>query len=89
MNTARGCGSTNREVSRGICASRVSAACEHPEMGIGREGDGLARTEQADVDAFMYRLEQAGEGVGAGLRQSYLPGSGAGVGVSELGKFGR
>jgi hypothetical protein len=49
----------------------------------------LPRPEQPDVDAFVNRLEQPCEGVGAVIGQGYLPWSGAGVGVSLSGKFGR
>ena len=58
-------------------------------MGIGRERGGLSRPEKPDVDAFVNRLEQPCEGVGAVLGQCYLPCGGAGVGVSLLGKRGR
>ena len=92
MNAARACGSTKRDASNGrICPSpRFGRVAEHQfEMGICREGGRFARPEQPDVDAFVNRLEQPCEGVGAVLGQRYLPCSGAGVGVSLLGKRGR
>ena len=70
--------------------ARFGRVAEHHfEIGIGRERGGFPRPEKPDVDAFVNRLEQPCEGVGAVLGQSYLPCSGAGVGVSLLGKCGR
>ena len=61
----------------------------HLKVGIGRNGGGRLRPKETDVDAFMNRLEQPCEGVGARLGQCYFPGGGAGVGVSVSGKRGR
>ena len=61
----------------------------HLEMGVCRECLRIPRSEEADVNAFVNRLEQPCEGVSAVVRQGYFPAGGAGVGVSVLGKRGR
>ena len=70
--------------------ARFGRVAEHHfEIRVGRESSGLSWAEQTDVDAFVDRLEQPCEGVGAVLVQSYLPCNGGGVGVSLLGKRAR
>ncbi len=48
----------------------------HFEVGIGREGFRLTRPEKPDVNAFVNRLEQPCEGVGAVLGQVIYPAAG-------------